>query len=534
MYDILIKNGKVIDGSGTPWFYGDIAVSGGKIVKISRPIRETAWRIIDVRGNIVCPGFIDIHSHSDLALLVNPLAESKVRQGVTLEVGGNCGHSPAPVTNRWEEDLKRELKINYGLKLQWRGFGEFLDIIQTRGISVNYASLVGHEAVRKCVLGYRNTRPSAEDLHKMGDMVSNAMKQGAFGISTGLIYPPGSYADTDEIVFLAGIAGNCGGYYATHMRDEGDHLLEAVKEAVLIGERAGIPVQISHHKAVGKPNWGKVKDSLALMEEARERGIDVTCDQYPYTAASTNLSSIIPDRFHDGGSGELIRKLKDPQIRKELKKEITREQLNKGGWAVIFISSVGCSKNKWLEGKNLEEIGKALSKDPCDAALDLIIEEKDRVEMIRFGMDEGDVRCVMKHRLTMIGSDGSARANYGVLGTGKPHPRSYGTFARVLGRYVREEKVLTLEEAVKKMTGLPAWRLGIKDRGLLKEGNWADITVFDPGKIEDTATYFEPHRYARGILYVIVNGRLVIDEGEHTGELSGMVLRKNQKRVQII
>ncbi len=527
MYDILIKNGKLIDGSGVPWFYGDLAVKDGKIVKIKRFINETARRIIDAQGKVVCPGFIDIHTHSDITLLVNPLAESKVRQGITLEVGGNCGSSPAPVSSKWEEKLKREIKEDYGLKLEWRSFGEYLETMEQQGISVNYAGLVGHGAIRKSVLGYDDIKPTREQFNEMGKLTAQAMQEGAFGFSTGLIYPPSSFADTDEIVFLARIVNSYGGYYATHIRDEGENLFEAVEEAIEIGKRSGVPVQLSHHKAVGKPNWGKVNKSLKLIEKARERGIDVTCDQYPYTAAATNLSSIIPDWAHDGGIERLIERLTDCELRIKLRKIVTKKQVEKSGWSKILISSVAGKKNKHFEGKNLEEISKTLAKDPCEVAFDLIIEEKDKVEMIRFGMSEEDVQQVMKHSTTMIGSDASAKAVYGILGMGKPHPRSYGAFVRVLGKYVREEGIISLEEAIKKMTGLPAWRLGLQDRGLLKVGNWADITIFDFQKVKDTATYTNPHSYAEGIFYVIVNGKIVIDEGDHTGELAGKVLRKN-------
>lgn len=526
MYDIVIKNGRIIDGTGTPWFYGDVAVNGGRITNISRHIKERGRRIIDADGNIVCPGFIDIHTHSDIPLLVNPKSESKIYQGVTLEVGGNCGISSAPVFGQAKDRLGRELWEDYGLRIKWDTYDEFLRAMEEEGISVNYAGLIGHGSIRKNVMGYRKSKPFSWELEQIGQLLDLSLKQGAFGFSTGLIYPPGSYADTEEIVFLAKIAAANGRFYATHIRDEGEHLIEAVNEAIRIGEEAGVPVHISHHKAIGKLNRGKVKDTLRFMEDARKKGIDATCDLYPYTATSTNLSSIIPDKYRTGDVSELLKKLKDPKERAQIIKETTKLQNKLGSWSDIYISFTDSEKNKVFEGKNLEEIGIILSKGPCEAAFDLIIEEQDKVDKVRFGMYEDDIQFVMKHRLTMIASDGSARAPYGVMGRGKPHPRSYGTFARVLGRYVRGKKLFSLEEAVKKMTWFPAWRLGLVDRGVLKEGNWADITIFDEGRVIDTADYTNPHRYAEGVLYVIVNGTIVLENGEHLGLFPGKTIRK--------
>ena len=528
MYDIIIKNGRIIDGTGTPWFYGDVYINDGRIIKISRHTGEGARRIIDADGNIVCPGFIDIHTHSDIPLLVNPRSESKIYQGVTLEVGGNCGISPAPVFGQAKNRLRKELWDDYGLRADWETYDEFMRFMGGKGISVNYAGLIGHGSIRENVMGYKKAKPSSQELDQMGKILDMSLKQGAFGLSTGLIYPPGSYADTEESVFLARVAAANGCFYATHLRDEGEYLIEAVNEALRIGQEAGVPVHISHHKAIGKLNRGKVKDTLRLMEDARGKGIDITCDLYPYTATSTNLSSIIPDRFRTGDISELLEKLKDPEIRAQMVKETTILQNRLGSWSDIYISFTASEKNKLFEGKNLQEIGIILSKDPCEAAFYLIIEEQDKVDKVCFGMYEDDIQFVLKHCLTMIGSDGSARAPYGVMGRGKPHPRSYGTFARVLGMYVREKRLFFLEEAVRKMTWFPAWRLGLADRGVLKVGNWADITIFDQEKVIDTADYSDPHCYAEGVCYVIVNGTVVLEHGEHLGLFPGKVIRKNK------
>lgn len=526
MFDIIIKNGKIIDGTGNPWFYADIAVKDGKIAAIGKLEGAETREAIDAKGLVVSPGFIDIHSHSDLEPMVNFRCESKVRQGVTTELVGNCGDSAAPVFGMAYDQQKEYIDGHYDISSNWHTVDEYLSKIDRAKPGINYATLVGHGTLRKSVMGYER-RPATEDeLSRMKDLLREALRQGAFGMSTGLIYPPGSFADTGELIEISKVMAEEGGIYSTHMRDEGEKLEEAVAEAIEIGRKAGVPVEISHHKACGRSYFGRVEKTLKMMEKARTEGIDVTCDVYPYTATATGLSSIIPDWAHEGGMEKLLDRIRDKTLREKIKEETHPVQMALSGYENIYISYVGSEENRKYQGASLADIGRELEKDPLDAALDLILEEKGDVGMIRFAMDEEDVKKVISHRLSMIGSDGSALAPYGVLGKGHPHPRNYGTFPRVISRYCREFKVISLEDAVKKMTYFPACRIGLSDRGLLKQGMAADITIFDFENVKDIATYENPHSYPDGIKYVIVNGVMVIKNGEHTGERPGKALRR--------
>jgi len=532
MFDIVIRNGRIVDGSGNPWFIADIGIKNGKIEKISRLKLKDADRVIDAEKCIVSPGFIDMHSHSDFSPLINPYMESKVRQGVTTEVVGNCGFSAAPLNDFLKEEILkttpmlREARVN----LDWFSMEEYRERVEKNGVSLNIAPLVGHGNIRGLVLQYEKRKPTEEEMEKMKQILAQAMKEGAFGMSTGLIYPPSCYADTQEIVELCKVVAEFGGLYASHIRGEQDQLLDAVKEAIEIGEKAGVPVEISHHKAAGRKNWGKVRESLRVIENARLKGVEVTCDVYPYTAGSFGLASLLPPYAHEGGVEKLVERLKNFEFRQKL-----REDMEKGvedwhsmfeilGWENIVIAY--CKGHPEYEGRNISEIAESENLDPFDFVFDLIVEEYASASVILFSMSEDDVRKVLESPFSMVGSDSSARATYGVLSSGKPHPRAYGTFPRVLGKYVREEKVLTLQNAIRKMTSFPAQKLGLKDRGLIKEGMWADITIFDPNKIVDKATFANPHQYPEGIEYVIVNGKIVVEKGEHTKELPGKVLRR--------
>jgi N-acyl-D-amino-acid deacylase len=421
---------------------------------------------------------------------------------------------------------KEYIDGHYDITPNWHTMDEYLSKMDRAKPGINYATLVGHGTLRKSVMGYERRAAAKEELSRMKDLLREALRQGAFGMSTGLIYPPGSFADTGELIEISKVMAEEGGIYATHMRDEGEKLEEAVAEAIEIGRKAGIPVEISHHKACGRSYFGRVEKTLQMMEEARAEGIDVTCDVYPYTATATGLSSIIPDWAHEGGMERLLERIQDKTLRGKIKEETHPVQMDLSGYENIYVSYVGSENNRKYQGASLADIGRELAKDPLDAALDLILQEKGEVGMIRFAMDEEDVKMVIGHRLSMIGSDGSALAPYGVLGKGHPHPRNYGTFPRVLSRYCREFKVVSLEDAVKKMTYLPARRMGLSDRGLLKQGMAADITIFDFENVKDTATYENPHSYPDGIKYVIVNGVMVIKNGEHTGERPGKALRR--------
>jgi len=542
MYDIVIKKGLIVDGSGRPSFKADLAVKGGRIAKIDEAIDVKANKIIDAEGLAVCPGFIDIHTHSDFVLLVNPKAESKVRQGVTTEVVGNCGSSAAPAKGAALERAKR-IMSGYGIdRVEWTSFSDYLNLLEKKGIAINVVALVGHGTVRQCVLGMENRPPTERELQEMRSLVAEAMEAGAFGMSSGLVYPPGRYASTEELIELCKVVASYGGVYASHIRGERETIVEAVKEAIEIGRRSGVSVQISHHPAkIG--GWGKSKETLRLIEEAREEGIDVNCDMHPYIAGSTGLSALLPPWVQEGGPEKIVQRLKNEELRKKIRQDMIEEKIpgpgpcglvKRGMWDKLMLSD--CEKNKDLIGLDFEEIAGRRGKGPFEAYFDLLVEEEARGMVVGFYYNEEDIRRVLLHPTSMIGSDGYALAPYGPLGKGKMHPRSYGTFPMVFRKYVRGEsrkeliydegaKLLTLEEAVMKMTSVTAKKLGLEDRGLLKGGMRADIVILDPKRVADRATYLDPYQYPEGIEYVIVNGELVIDEREHTGSLPGMVLR---------
>lgn len=522
-YDLLVENGLVVDGTGNPWFKAEIGILDEHIESIGNLRDSDAEKRIDATGLIVAPGFIDIHTHSDFPVLIDPRVESKVRQGVTTEVIGNCGTSAAPMNSDVKAYRARFMGAQFAGGLDWKSMDDYLNVLDNRGASFNVVPLVGHGTVRQNVMGFEMRAPTLSELRAMTRLVEEAMEEGAWGISTGLIYPPSCYAKTDEIVELAKVLPKYGGIYFSHIRGEGDTLLDAVKEAIEVGERAEAPVEIAHFKATGRRNWGRTEQSLRLVEEARSRGVDVTFDQYPYIASSTGLTAELPEWSLEGGASKLLERLRSPEERRRIAESPVIEERD---WNNIVIAS---SKNHpQHEGKSVSEIARLEKKDPFDMVFDLLLAEEGQVNVVIFEMNEEDVRRVMRSPYMMVGSDSRAVAPLGILGTGKPHPRYYGTFPRVIGHYVREG-VITLQEAIRKMTSLPAQRLGLKDRGLLKEGFKADITVFDPNKVKDEATFTDPHRFPSGIPYVIVNGTLVVDKSEHTGALPGKTLRKYQK-----
>ncbi|MFQ6075056.1 MAG: amidohydrolase family protein [Candidatus Bathyarchaeia archaeon] len=523
--EIIIRNGGVVDGTGNPWFKADVGIEGGRIEKIGDLRGVKADEVIDARGLIVCPGFIDMHSHSDLALLKDPLSEQKVRQGITTELLGQDGFSVAPVRAETVGKLKTYLAGLLGeldREWSWRTLGEYFETLERSGTATNVASYVGHATVRVASMGFDDRAPTGEEMDGMRELLAQAMLEGAMGMSSGLVYPPSCYATTDELVELCRVVARYGGIYTSHIRGESYTLETSLQEAITIGRRAGIPVHISHHKASGRDNWGKVKKTLSMIDQARTEGLDITCDQYPYTAGSTMLGVIIPPWAHEGGVESLVKRLKDPETREKLRVDMSEgvpgwsSYLRAAGWENILITY--CRKNKGLEGKTLAEIAREEGRDPFDTAFDLLIEENAAVSIVLFYLSEGDVRTVMRHPAVMVGTDG-------LLG-GKPHPRVYGTYPRILGRYVREEGVLTLEDAVRKMTSLPAQRLGLWDRGLIREGFSADITTFDPKGIIDRGTYVEPRQFPEGIEHVIINGVIVLEGGRQREVYPGRVLRK--------
>ncbi len=526
MLDIKIAGGQLIDGTGAPARGGDLGIAGDAIAEIGDLSREPAGRTLSAAGLAVMPGFIDMHSHSDWRLWANPRAESKIRQGVTTEVVGNCGFSPAPVSDEFREEMKGfALYLPPGMDFSWRGMGDYLRRYGDLGVALNVAQLVGHGTLRLAAMGFARRAPTARELVTMERLMDESMAAGAYGLATGLIYAPGSYAATEEIVAVARRAAARGGFYASHIRGEGPTLLDAVSEAIRVGREGGLPVQVSHIKAAGRPNWGKVKDALALIDAARADGLDVMADVYPYTASSTTLRTLLPDWALEGGIEAMLARLADASVRARIRAELMGGSaiLTRGlGWEDIMVAYSPARPE--AQGRRLSEIAAAWNQDPLDAAIELIAAERGKGYMILFQLDEPDLRRALGHPQVMIGSDGSALAVEGELGQGKPHPRSYGTFPRVLARYVREQALLPLEEAVAKMTGLPARRLGLRDRGVLAVGAKADIVALDPARVQDLATYEEPHQYPTGIAYVLVNGRVVIEGGEHTGALPGRVL----------
>lgn len=526
MLDLILRGGRIFDGTGAAWFRGDVGISGDQIVAMGNLRDCKAARIIDVDGAAIAPGFIDIHTHSDVALMVNPRGESKIRQGVTTEVVGNCGGSFAPLAGPGVEWIAEDLR-EIDLALTWRSMKEYLDRVDEAKPALNVAALIGLGLIRADVVGMDDRPATPAEMQAMQALIAQAMQEGAFGVSSGLIYAPGSFAGTAELAEMARVAAQHGGIYATHMRYESDRVVDGVAEAIAIGEGSGAAVQISHHKAVGPDNWGKVRETMALIEAARTRGVDVTVDQYPYTASATGLSAIAPNWAHDGGTEAFLARLRDPESRARVREACEQENMKtRKGWDKVYLSWAGVPALAHLEGKHLEEIGAIMGLAPVDAALEIILASHAAASQIAFGMCEEDICFVMRHPLTMTGSDAGVKAPYGTLGKGKPHPRAYGTFARVLGRYVREQGVMPLEEAVRKMTSLPARKLGLWDRGILRPGMKADVTVFQPESIIDRATFAEPHQYAAGVPYVIVNGVVVVEQGEHTGAGPGRALRR--------
>jgi N-acyl-D-amino-acid deacylase len=527
MLDILIKNGTVVDGTGQSAFKADVGVAEGRIAVLAKDVAQEATRTIDAQGLQVAPGFIDPHTHSDLPLLVDPHAESKIRQGVTTEVIGNCGFSPAPLMGAAVEETRARAK-NLGLEVTWRSMADYLERLRDPGTALNVVPLVGHNTVRGSIIGYDDVQPTPEQQAEMERVLKEAMEQGARGLSTGLYYPPGYYAKTKEVIGLARAAARNGGIYASHIRSESDLVLEAVAEAIEIGQQAGIGVEVAHLKLESYRNWGNIDRLVATLDDAQAQGLRVGFDQYPYIACNTWLAAMLPYWAQAGGSRAVADRLRDPEVRAQLRQDWEQKRAewdNRTGvrdWTDVFVSDSPTRPE--LLGQTIAEIAEAEGKDPLEAAFDLIVVSEGQAGCVWFTQLEENVQTLMRHPLVVVGSDGSSLKPEGALGQRKVHPRNYGTFPRVLGRYVREEKVLSLEEAIKKMTSITAERFGLTDRGAIREGAWADLVLFDAEKVSDWATFTDPHQYPEGIPYVIVNGQVVIDQGRHTGALAGQVL----------
>lgn len=522
--DLAIKDGLLIDGSGSEGRVIDIGIKGDKIEAIGNLNESLAEKVINAKGLVISPGFIDPHSHSEFTLLANPRGESKVMQGVTTEINGNCGLSAAPLIGESREQREGDFE-ELGIKKRWATFGEYFSILESKGLGLNFATLAGHGNIRASVIGYNDRHPSKEEMQKMELLLEDALRDGAIGLSTGLCYPPGVYAAIGEIINLSKVVSKYNGIYTSHMRSEGDKLLESVEETIRIGKEAGVPVHISHLKTSGEKNWGKIDALFDLIDGARNKGIDITCDRYPYTASSTDLDAILPSWTYEGGMQKELERLESLKVKESIKKEILIKHPEKEYWESVNVSSVSSQKNKWMEGKSLSYISSQINKDPVGTLFHILSEERLRVSAIFFSMNDENLKRILKKPYTMIGSDSSARSDNGITAKGKPHPRGFGTFPRVLGKFTREDGVLKLEEAIYKMTGFPAKRFGIKQRGLIKEGYYADIVIFDPEKINDRATFEVPFHFPDGISLVLINGMAVVEEGRVKDVLPGRVLR---------
>jgi N-acyl-D-amino-acid deacylase len=525
-FDLVIFGGTVYDGLGGAPFRADLGIRGGLIASIGEIPLSRAAKSVDANGLVVAPGFIDIHDHTAESLLVNPRAESAVRQGVTTLVSGNCGDSPFPLSEAMAESAREDLRKDYGLDHTWTDIRGFFGRLEESGTAVNYSTLLGHGTLREAVMGLGDRPPSAGELERMTALVRASMEGGALGLSTGLEYTPGSFASTEELIALARAASGFGGVYATHLRNEEEGVLEALAEAFRIAREAPVKLQVSHLKIGFARNWPKFGSLLGMMDEAVREGLDFRCDRYPYTAWATGLSLVFPLWSREGTTGDFVARLKDPDLRERFRAAIDEEERNLGSWSNTLISSVSKEKNKPFEGKSILEGSREAGLEPFEFIRTMLIDEGGAVGMITFGMSEEHLLRLYAHPLVGVGADGSAVAPYGPLAKGRPHPRLYGTFPRVLGKYVREEQVVPLEEMIRKMTAMPADHFGFRTRGRIVEGFAADVVVFDPDRITDKATWADPMRYPEGIPHVLVNGVPVVASGEHTGELPGKVLRK--------
>lgn len=522
-HDLLIVNATIVDGTGAAPRSGSIAVKDGRVTAVGT-VEGTAARTIDARNRVVSPGFIDMHSHSDMPLITDGRAHSKIRQGVTTEIIGESG-SIAP---------RKEASTNQ----PWTDFAGYFGVLEKQGISVNLLSYIGLGQVRELVVGNDDVTPTAEQMTAMKALVETAMTQGARGVSTGLIYPPNAYQPLDELVELSAVAAARGGLYASHLRYDGQKLREGIEEAIAVGERAKMPVHVFHIKVTGQQNFGRMKEVIEIVEAARARGVRVTADQYPYVASSTSLTATIPQWAEEGGADALVARLKDPATRRRIRRDMEdpnptweNRYQSAGTWQNVQLAAIGRNRtgepspNRKYEGMRIADAAKQAGKEPFDFVFDLLIEERGSVQCIYFIMSEDDLKLALQQPWVAIGSDGSALSIEGPLRAGVPHPRNFGTFPRVLGRYVREQNVISLEEAIRKMTSLPAATLGLDDRGTIEPGRWADLVIFDPATVGDRATFEDPFQYPVGIDTVIVNGAVVLDEGTHTGTKPGRVVK---------
>ncbi|MBI5656291.1 MAG: D-aminoacylase [Geobacter sp.] len=529
MYSYLFRGATLVDGSGSLPCMADVAVAGDRIAAVGTDLDGVAERVVDAGGLVLCPGFIDIHGHSDMTLFRHPLLESKAWQGVTTEVIGNCGLGLFPAAAGGRGALADYLRLHdFSLPdggIEWEDLAGYAARVDRDGLGINVAPLVGHAPLRIATMGMEDRPPAVAELARMEALLATALQQGAWGMSTGLIYPPGSYAETGELIALARVLARHGALYASHIRNESEKIAAALDEAVAIGAGSGVRVQVSHLKAMGGSNRGRAGELLERLAAARAAGVDVAADQYPYNASATTLTAVVPQWAHAGGVAALLARLADPAQGAEIRMQIGHEMARREGAAGIVVTGCRSARNRGLSGESVARIAGRWGCSPEEAVVRLILEEEGNVGAIFFSMAEEDVATILADPGVSVGSDGHA-LNVAQDGSEPTHPRSYGTFARVLGRYVREERLLSLAAAIRKMTGLPAGRLGFADRGMVRPGLVADLVLLDPERIADCATYAEPHCYAAGIVHLLVAGRPVIEDGKMTGNRPGKVLRK--------
>ena len=534
-FDLVIAHGRIVDGTGSPWYSGDVGIRDGRIATIGNLDKVPRKRTIDAQGKVVAPGFIDMLGQSELTILVDPRLPSKIYQGITTEITGE-GNSAAPINDTMLAADSAGYE-HYHLAPDWQNFRQYFARIEKQGMGINLASYVGATSVRRMVLGDADVQPTTAQLEQMKVLVRDAMRDGAVGLSTALQYAPAPYAKTPELIALASVAAQFGGIYATHMRSEGDQVLESIDEAARIGREAHIPVEIWHLKAAGKTNWGKMPQLVARIDQARASGVDISANTYAYTAWFNTFSAFVPPWAHDGGDARLVERLKDPAVRARIRKDMLTAGKDSAGevwdneWQEvpgpegIQIAVVQNPELLPLQGKRLSDVAALWKEDPIDALCDLLIKDKAFTSVAVFGMSEPDVLLALKQPWVSIDNDSSGTSPDGLLGQEHPHPRAYGTFPRILRKYVREENQLSLPDAIRKFSALPARRLRLTDRGVLKQNMWADVVVFDPEKVTDRATFENPNQFSEGMEYVLVNGVPVIDEGKMTGALPGKVLR---------
>ena len=525
MYDLVIRGADLIDGTGAPARRADLAVAGDRIAEIGRIDPSRGRRAIGAGGLTLTPGFVDIHSHSDYHLFLQPTADSAVRQGVTLEIGGNCGYAAAPIWGPWLEERATVYRDVYGLDHTWQGVADYFDRLEAIGISESFGLLIGHNTLRGSAMGGANRSPSPEELDAMVEAARRGMAEGALGLSTGLIYAPACFSKPDELAAIATVVGQAGGILTCHMRSEGDGLLEAIEEIIDVASLAEIPLQISHLKTSGERNWPKLAEAFRLIEAARTRGLDVSCDRYPYTASNTGLQAVLPTWALEGGQQERLERLRDPEARSRIAQELATHH-PADYWSRLMLSEVTREEHRRYEGLRITEAAKLDGKPPIDFVVDLLIAERMQVDAIFFTMCEENLQAILTKPYAMIGSDSGCRGHEGPLSRGRPHPRTFGTFPRVLGHYVRKMRLLDLPSAVKKMTWDPCRKLGLIDRGRLQPGCVADLVLFDPPTVSDRATYEAPIQYPIGVQYVFVNGVAVVEGDEHTGARPGRAVRK--------